>query len=302
MSHSEEVNQGNRFEFGKNWTRFLSTLNPDRIAAAELSLKQMLGVENLEGKSFLDIGSGSGLFSLAARRLGARVHSFDFDPHSVACTKELRRRYFGEQDPGWVVEEGSALDARYVGSLGLFDVVYSWGVLHHTGDMWTGLRNADLAAAPGSKLFIALYNDTGTQSRRWGWIKKKYNETPAPLKPAFVVLASATLIELKPFLRSVATLKVGEYLDTWKTSKQADLRGMSKWHDLVDWVGGYPYEYCTPGEIFDFYTGLGYRMIRLSGGNVGLGCHQYVFEKLAPGQPSAGTAPAAEKTAETISA
>ena len=104
MSHSEEVNQGNRFEFGKNWTRFLSTLNPDRIAAAELSLKQMLGVENLEGKSFLDIGSGSGLFSLAARRLGARVHSFDFDPHSVACTKELRRRYFGEQDPGWVVE------------------------------------------------------------------------------------------------------------------------------------------------------------------------------------------------------
>src|SRR5213080_1694363 len=128
-THAIEIARGERFEFGRNWSRFLALLDDARIARAEESLKQMLEVENLEGQSFLDIGSGSGLFSLAARRLGARVHSLDYDPQSVACTKELRRRYFNN-DSEWRIEEGSALDADYLKSLGSFDVVYSWGVLH----------------------------------------------------------------------------------------------------------------------------------------------------------------------------
>ncbi|HEX8686718.1 MAG TPA: 50S ribosomal protein L11 methyltransferase, partial [Pyrinomonadaceae bacterium] len=120
-AHAIEVSRGERFEFGENWSRFLAVLDDERIGKAEESLRAMLEVESLAGRSFLDIGSGSGLFSLAARRLGARVHSFDYDPRSVACARELRRRYFPE-DPAWVVEEGSALDADYVRSLGLFDV------------------------------------------------------------------------------------------------------------------------------------------------------------------------------------
>src|SRR5918911_286314 len=126
-----EVARGERFEFGRNWAKFLALLNEQRIADAENSLRQMLECEDLKGRSFLDIGSGSGLFSLAARRLGARVHSFDYDPHSVACTMELRRRFCPE-DAAWTVETGSALDADYLKRLGRFDVVYSWGVLHHT--------------------------------------------------------------------------------------------------------------------------------------------------------------------------
>ena len=127
-SHAIEIARGARFEFGKNWTRFLAALDDGRIARAEESLREMLETSGLEGRSFLDIGSGSGLFSLAARRLGARVHSVDYDPDSVACTKELRRRYFpGDQE--WIIEEGSALDENYIKSLGAFDVVYSWGVL-----------------------------------------------------------------------------------------------------------------------------------------------------------------------------
>jgi len=93
-SHALEIARGERFEFGKNWSRFLDLLNEERILQAETSLRKMLAVDDLKGKTFLDIGSGSGLFSLAARRLGAIVYSFDFDPHSVACTTELRRRYF----------------------------------------------------------------------------------------------------------------------------------------------------------------------------------------------------------------
>ena len=177
QNHAEEVAHGERFEFGKNWTAFLSVLDEDRIKKAEESLCEMLEVNDLHGKTFLDIGSGSGLFSLAARRLGAKVHSFDFDPNSVACTTELRHRYF-ENDKNWTVEQNSALDENYVKSLGTFDIVYSWGVLHHTGDMWKGLENASLPVAENGKIFIAIYNDTGSQSVRWHWIKKTYCRLP----------------------------------------------------------------------------------------------------------------------------
>src|SRR5712691_4915733 len=113
-----------RFEFGKNWAAFLSVLNDDRIASAEASLKRALRLDDLRGKRFIDIGCGSGLFSLAAVRLGAEVHSFDYDPHSVACTAELKRRYF-PNDQRWVVERASVLDRQYMEQFGQFDVVYS---------------------------------------------------------------------------------------------------------------------------------------------------------------------------------
>src|SRR5829696_1438128 len=157
-SFEEDIAAGQRFEFGRNWQRFLSVLDDERIAEAERSLTNMLGVSTLAGKTFLDVGSGSGLFSLAALRLGAeRVHSFDFDPQSVACTAELRRRYAAD-DQRWTVAQGSALDEDYIRSLGQWDIVYSWGVQHHTGRMWDGLGLAGSAVAPGGRLFISIYN------------------------------------------------------------------------------------------------------------------------------------------------
>ncbi len=273
--HATEVEKGERFEFGKNWTRFLALLNEERIAEAEDSLKKMLDVESLEGKSFLDIGSGSGLFSLAARRLGARVFSFDYDPHSVACTTELKRRFFSA-DPNWHVETGSALDKNYIESLGRFDIVYSWGVLHHTGAMWQALENASIPVKENGKLFIAIYNDTGSQARRWLWIKKTYNRLPGFLKTPFAAAVIAPE-EAKLLARSILTLKPLNYVRSW-TQYDAG-RGMNKWRDIVDWVGGYPYEFAAPEEIFDFYKVRGFQLTKIRCGGVGLGCNEFVFVK-----------------------
>jgi 2-polyprenyl-6-hydroxyphenyl methylase/3-demethylubiquinone-9 3-methyltransferase len=274
-AHTEEVSRGERFEFGKNWSRFLTTLDDQRIAEAERAITGMLELPDLTGKRFLDIGSGSGLSSLAARRLGASVHSFDFDPHSVACTTELRRRYF-PQDDSWKVEEGSALDADYVRSLGEFDIVYSWGVLHHTGEMWKALENAQIPVAAGGKLLLAIYNDTGSQAARWRWIKKTYNQLPRLMKTPFAIAVSAPE-EAKSLIRSIVKGRPGEYVRTWTQYKQ--VRGMSHWHDLIDWVGGYPYEVAKPEEIFDFYRARGFTLTKLKCGAVGLGCNEFVFQK-----------------------
>jgi len=169
----QEVNKGARFQFGKNWRAFLSTLNEDRIKEAEKSLCQMLEVTDLRGRKFLDIGSGSGLFSLAARCLGAEVRSFDYDPESAACTQQLKSRYFPD-DNQWIVERGSVLDVDFLKTLGKFDIVYSWGVLHHTGNMWQALDNAAALVDKNGLLFIAIYNRCKFASGFWRKVKKLY--------------------------------------------------------------------------------------------------------------------------------
>ena len=273
QQHVAEVAAGERFEFGKNWARFLKSLTEDQIVEAQRSLEHMLETGNLAGKSFLDIGSGSGLFSLAARRMNARVHSFDYDPQSVNCTLELRRKYF-PKDVDWRVEEGSALDQDYLRRLGVFDVVYSWGVLHHTGKMWEALENAGDLVAPGGTLFIAIYNDQGTASLRWRKVKRLYNRLPRGLRflvvvPSFAVQNYAHII--KDFLR----------LRPFKTLRAygRNRRGMSMWRDLIDWVGGYPFEFARPDEIFDFYRKRGFRLERLRTCRGTPGCNQFVFRK-----------------------
>lgn len=274
--HLAQIATGERFEFGKNWNAFLAVLDDERVAAAEVSLRNMLELETLAGKTFLDIGSGSGLFSLAARRLGAKVHSFDFDGSSFACTQELRNRYF-PNDPNWGVEEGSVLDADYLASLGKFDIVYSWGVLHHTGEMWRALENIVMSVADGGKLFIAIYNDTGSQSARWHWIKKTYCRLPRFLKTPFAI-AMILPEESKSLLRSLITLKPMNYIRSWTKYKNG--RGMSRWHDIIDWVGGFPYEVATVDEIFEFYKTRGFGLTKVRSGGVGLGCNEFVLKRI----------------------
>ncbi len=281
-THAREVARGDRFAFGENWARYLKVLDEKRIEQAIESLMTMLEIEDLRGKSFLDIGSGSGIFSLAARRLGARVVSFDYDPRAVECTQEVKRRYF-ESDSQWQVLTGSALDAAFLGGLGRFDVVYSWGVLHHTGDMWTALANVGRNVAEGGKLFISLANDQGGPSRRWTSIKRIYNRMPSGLRSPFAVLVYLP-IELRRFLASLLKGRPHAYFSHfWNYGEN---RGMSWWRDNIDWIGGYPFQVSKPEEILQFYRRRGYTLLRMKTHGPGHGCNEYVLQR----NPAAGNA------------
>ena len=263
---TKEIDDGNRFAFGENWVRFLTGLDEDKIRQAEKSLACMLKVNDLRGKRFLDIGSGSGLFSLAARRLGATVHSFDYDPRSVACTNELKRRYFPD-DPSWTVEQGSVLDAAYIAGLGRFDIVYSWGVLHHTGQMLEAFTNVIASVEDNGQLFIAIYNDQGLISKYWCWGKRAYNKN---------VIARFFLIALHaPYLFGM------RWLARALTGRLSLERGMSMWYDMVDWLGGYPFEVASPEAVFRFFADQGFILeeLRTCGGR--MGCNEFVFRRQA---------------------
>jgi 2-polyprenyl-3-methyl-5-hydroxy-6-metoxy-1,4-benzoquinol methylase len=266
------VEAENRFEFGRNWQRFLRDLDEKRIHAAEVSLREMLGFDTLAGRSFLDVGSGSGLFSLAARRLGAKVLSFDYDPESVACTRGLKTSFL-PADEDWRVERGSALDREYLRGLGSSDIVYSWGVLHHTGAMWDALENMVPLVKHGGKLFIAIYNDQGKMSDAWRFIKKTYITTPRAFR--FAILWPIALF----FVAGMTMSDIYHLRRPRIVSGSSSPRGMSVWTDIVDWVGGYPFEVASPGQIADFYQRRGFRLDRQVSCGRKLGCNQFVFTK-----------------------
>ena len=260
-----------RFAFGKNWQRFLSVLDESRIVEAEKSLREMLKVDHLRGKTFLDIGSGSGLFSLAARRLGATVLSFDYDEQSVACTRHLKQTYF-ENDDRWTVTQGSVLDERFMQSLGEFDIVYAWGVLHHTGQMWRAMELAGERVVDTGRMFIMIYPDRGWKSELWKKIKR-FHCSSSLAKAAvlgFFVPYFATTRFLGDLLRARNPTR------RYKDYKRK--RGMSIWYDWMDWLGGYPYEFSEPQDVIDFCAERGFVLNKLKGTR--RECPQYVFQKL----------------------
>jgi 2-polyprenyl-6-hydroxyphenyl methylase/3-demethylubiquinone-9 3-methyltransferase len=264
----QEVREGRRFEFGNNWRAFLSNLNEERIVQAEKSLQEMLEFNDLRGKRFLDIGSGSGLFSLAARRLGAIVYSFDYDPESLACTEELRLRYFPD-DKNWSIKQGSVLDRKFLSSMGRFNIVYSWGVLHHTGTMWEALENVSLLVEENGSLFIAIYNDQGIKSDVWDKIKKIY--CSGVMGKTFVCTLFIPYFYLKAIIASIIRKKN-------IFSDYRNHRGMAVFHDLLDWLGGFPYEVAKVENIFRFYKAKGFKLSNIATTNGG-GNNQFVFIK-----------------------
>ena len=265
---------GSRFSFGENWAAFLSLLDDKRIAEAENSLRVLLGRNRLDGLTFLDIGTGSGLFSLAARRLGARVHSFDYDTQAVGCALTLRGRFFPD-DENWTIEQGSVLDADFMHSLGSFDIVYSWGVLHHTGAMYTAVENAAAGVKPDGMLAIALYHKTALC---WAWkIEKKWYANASGIGQAVAFWLFNLIMRVDYF---VSGKSFSEHVANYHSA-----RGMSYHHDIHDWLGGYPYESIMPEEAAVLLNRLGFDHVRsnvqqkYSKGIFGSGCDEFVYRR-----------------------
>jgi 2-polyprenyl-6-hydroxyphenyl methylase/3-demethylubiquinone-9 3-methyltransferase len=266
-THEFEIRSGQRFDFGANWKRFLAGAGEAEVAAAAASLLGTLGRPDLKELTFLDVGSGSGLSSLAAWRAGARVVSFDFDPNSVACTLELRNRSKAS-DASWQVLRGSVLDRNFLASLGTFDIVYSWGVLHHTGAMWDAVDNATQLVRAGGQLFIALYNDQGAVSHYWLKVKRLYNRSTVWAK---LLLA----IHLPYFFAARVAGNLGRML----RGEARDERGMHFMPDVVDWLGGYPFEVATIEAVVSHIEPRGFRLVRAKSVGRRSGCNELVFRR-----------------------
>jgi 2-polyprenyl-6-hydroxyphenyl methylase/3-demethylubiquinone-9 3-methyltransferase len=282
MSAPEEET---RYGFGANWRSFVATaLNDARVANAVESVQRFLSLDTLRGRTFLDIGCGSGLFSLAAHLLEAeRVVSFDYDPDSVAACRTLRERQ-GADESRWRVIQGSVLDPVFMASVEPADVVYSWGVLHHTGHMWKAVEAAGGRVAPSGLFAISIYNKVGRipdRSSMWWKIKRFYNRAPSPVQ---------RLMELGYASNHVATrlVTLRNPFTSMADATGEGRRGMEFWHDARDWLGGFPYEYASPGEVFRFVRDtLGFELLDLET-REGNACNDFLFRRAAG---SGGTRP-----------
>ena len=267
---AQQAESESRFAFGKNWSRYLRGLDDAAIAEAETSLRNWLG--DISGRRVIDVGCGSGLFSLAARRLGATVHSFDFDPNSVRCAEQLRGRFF-PNDPEWTIERGSVLDRAFIDGLGQFDLVYSWGVLHHTGDLDTALDSAARLVRPGGRLWIAIYNDLGPVTAAWTSVKRVY--VKSGLGRAAVIGTFVPMFFFGNLLVDLVRLR--SPMTRYREYRRSH-RGMSRAVDWLDWLGGYPYQPARAETIFDFFRARGFSLLKLYTAT-GWGNNQFAFQR-----------------------
>jgi len=251
------------FNFGRNWLAFSSdSLDASKISEATESLDELIDAKDIHGKSFLDIGCGSGIFSLAAKNLGASdVRGIDISFDSIDASVMNREKYCPDSCIDFtkmsILEDDRA-------SLGRFNIVYSWGVLHHTGNMWQAIENASGLVSDRGLLVLAIYNKHWS-SPFWHGVKYTYNVSPGMIQTLMVYLFYAVIF-------------LAKFLVTFKNPLRKK-RGMNFYYDVVDWIGGYPYEYASKEEVIHFVSRLGFKIRKKVSALVPTGCNQFVFEK-----------------------
>ncbi len=265
----------NNFSFGKNWQDFLKWLDDTKVEAAKKYLIEFIGGEDrIVWKTVIDFWSGSGLMSLGYALIGAaKVTSIDIDDASIACTEFLRKKFNISPDV-WEIKKWSVLDTSFVESLGKFDIVYSWWVIHHSGDMWKGLENIVSLTKEDGLLYVAIYNDSKVflewTSPFWVKAKRLYSSSRF-LRPLMKIVYTTYLI-----LGLVAYGK--NPISYIKNYRETALRGMDFFIDIEDWLGGYPYEYASYEEMSDFYTKKGFTLVKWTRVR-SIACNEFLFQK-----------------------
>jgi SAM-dependent methyltransferase len=257
------------FSFGKNWENFIRlNFSEERVEIARKHLLDFIEQPDLKDKYFLDIGCGSGIHSLAAFKSDTKkIVSLDVDPYSVETTKRIRE--MNGNPPNWEVLQGSILDENFITGLEPADIVYSWGVLHHTGDLWRAVRNAATLIRKGGIFYIAIYEKT-SHSDYWIAIKKMYNRSPSLVKKILEVG-----YVWNTFFKTLSPSKIKASLDYIRSYKKS--RGMEFWTDVRDWLGGWPYEPATLEEVCNFCEKeLGLEKIKVKTGEANI---EYIFKR-----------------------
>lgn len=258
-------NKKTTFSFGRNWIDYVKNfLNEKQLDIAKESLFRYLPEEEYKNKTLIDIGCGSGIFSLNALRSGCKkVVSFDVDEYSVNATNLVKNKFFDliPKNSEWNIFKASILDGKVIDKLrNTGDIVYSWGVLHHTGSMWEAIKNAAQIVKPQGYFILAIYNKASS-SEYWLSVKKFYNQSPRIIKVLLAHLFFAYII-----FRRLGSYVKALILGRKKPFSFKDIlereRGMSIFYDVIDWLGGYPYEYASFEEIKNFVEKLGFKLIK----------------------------------------
>ena len=264
-----QANKALRYEFGRNWSEFTQTIDENEVQSAEARLRSLLQRDDLSGLQFLDIGCGSGLHALAALRLGAAfARAVDYDPESVRTTKQLLEREWPEKNYSVEVADVLEMSSEPV------DIVYSWGVLHHTGDMWRAIDRAAAFVKPGGLLAIAIYRKT-MLCGFWTWEKRNYVRLGAVYRGVMVGLYLFVQV-MRDLLR---------FKDPTRRFRRRRPRGMHWYHNMLDWLGGYPYQSATPKDIMDFVEKRGFvtqQSLNAKTGELGLlgsGNVEFLFQR-----------------------
>ena len=262
-----------RFEFGKNWKKYIErNFSQERVEASKVRLRAFLKRDDLTGSTFLDVGCGSGLHSLAAQQMSAaEVISFDYDPRAVE-TASILYKYAGEPR-NWKIMQGSVLDEQFMGALPQVDIVYAWGVLHHTGSVWRGIRNAAALVKKGGVFYTALYSldaPWNPSPEFWLDVKQKY-------------LAASLLQKRKMEWWYIWRFQIGKQISAVpkllkEIRKYKQKRGMSYFIDVRDWLGGWPMEFCRDDDVKSFLAAeMGMELINIKTGEANT---EFLFKKV----------------------
>jgi SAM-dependent methyltransferase len=256
-----------QFNFGKNWKNFSdNALDSEKVSQAREDFANLL--KNVSGKTFIDIGFGQGLGLLTATSLGLETAGADINP---LCKEVLEKNqsFFPEMKQSIPVVVGSILESSTLFSIHQirtkYDIVHSWGVLHHTGDMQKAIENTASLVNDKGYFILAIYNRHWS-SALWLLIKWIYCHVPSFLQTLLIYLF-------------IPIIFLAKFMVTGKNPLKKE-RGMNFFYDVIDWVGGYPYEYASIEEMKNTMQKLGFEMLKAIPAQVPTGCNEFIFRKL----------------------